>query len=159
VLEEAAARAAWGTPLPEGHGRGLAFGFVFGSYCAQVAEVSAADGGAVRVHRVTAVVDCGLAVNPDGVAAQVEGAVLDGLNLALRHEITFEDGRVRQQNFHDYPRLRIGEAPLLDVHVLPSDEPPSGVGELGTPPAVAAVANAVYAATGQRVRRLPIRLA
>jgi isoquinoline 1-oxidoreductase beta subunit len=157
VLELAAAKAGWGTPLPAGRARGVAAVASFGSYAAQVAEVSVED-GAVRVHRVVCAIDCGQVVNPDIVAAQMEGAIAYGLTAALKGEITLEKGRVQQSNFADYPMLRINEMPVVETHIVPSHEPPGGVGEPGTPPIAPAVANAVAALTGRRVRRLPIRL-
>jgi isoquinoline 1-oxidoreductase beta subunit len=157
VLERVAVRASWGTPVPPGHGRGLACHFSYRTYVAQVAEVSVAQ-GAVRVHRVHVVVDCGRVVNPDVVRAQMEGGVVFGLSAALKGPITIANGRVQQSNFHDFEVLRLPEAPEIDVEVLASDSPPTGVGEPGVPPIAPAVANAVFAATGKRVRRLPIRL-
>ncbi len=157
VLELAAQKAGWGQPLPPGRGRGVAVAFSYGSWAAEVAEVSVDGDGRVRVHRVVCAVDCGLAINPDQVAAQMEGGIVWGLTAALRGEITIRDGRVQQSNFHDYPMLRIEEMPAVEVHIVPSAEAPGGVGEPGVPPLAPAVANAVFAATGRRVRRLPIR--
>jgi isoquinoline 1-oxidoreductase beta subunit len=130
----------------------------FGSFVAQVAEV-AIDRYRIRVHRVVCAIDCGTAVNPAGVVAQLEGGVVFGLSAALHSEITLKEGRVQQSNFHDYPPLRLNEAPVVEVHIVPSTERPSGVGEPGVPPIAPAVANAVFAATGKRLRRLPLRLA
>jgi isoquinoline 1-oxidoreductase beta subunit len=158
ALELAAKRAGWGTPLPKGRFRGLAVHESFGSCVAQVAEVSVA-GGQVRVHRVVAAIDCGIAVNPAGVTAQVEGAIVYALAAALYGEITLKNGRVQQSNFHDYKPARMSDAPAIEVHIVPSTERPSGVGEPGVPPLAPAVANAIFAATGKRVRRLPFRLA
>jgi len=158
ALELAAAKAGWGTPPPRGRFRGLAVHESFNSYVAQVAEVSV-DRGAIRVHRVVCAIDCGTAVNPAGVVAQLESAVVFGLSAALHGEITLRQGRVQQSNFHDYRPLRLHEMPVVDVHIVPSTERPSGVGEPGVPPIAPAVANAVFAATGQRLRRLPLRLA
>ena len=158
VLELAASKARWGAPLPKGHGRGIALHFSFDTYVAEVAEVSINDQGAVRVHRVVAVVDCGRVVNPDGVAAQIEGGIIFALSAALKGEITLDRGRVQQRNFHDYQMLRINEAPEIEVHIVPSTEHPTGVGEPGVPPAAPAVTNAIFAATGKRVRKLPIRM-
>jgi isoquinoline 1-oxidoreductase beta subunit len=156
VLERAAAAAGWGEPLPPGRARGLAVHHSFETYVAQVAEVSL-ERGAPRVHRVVCAVDCGRAVNPDGIAAQLEGAVGFGLTAALYGEITLEDGRVQQSNFHDYRMLRIHEMPEVEVHVIESEEPSTGVGEPGVPPVAPAVCNALFALTGKRIRRLPIR--
>jgi isoquinoline 1-oxidoreductase beta subunit len=137
-------------------GRGIAAHFSFGSYVAQVAEVSASGDGRVRVHRVVCAVDCGRVVHPGIVEAQMEGGILFGLTAALRGRITVQDGAVRQGNFHDYPLLRIGDTPEIEVHRMPSAEAPGGVGEPGVPPIAPAVANAWFAATGKRVRSLPL---
>ena len=159
VVELAATKAEWGSPLPEGWGRGLAYWATFGvTHVAQVAEVSVTSEGRIRVHRVVCAVDCGTVINPDTVAAQVEGGIVFGLTAALKAEITVENGRVQQSNFHDYPLLRMDDMPVIEVHIMPSEEGPSGIGEMGVPPIAPAVANAVFAATGQRIRRLPIRL-
>lgn len=157
VLELAAEKAGWGTPAPEGRARGIAMRKSFESYVAEVAEVSV-DGGRVRVHKVVAAIDCGIAINPWNVVAQVESAIVYGLTAALHGELTLENGRVQQSNFHDYPVLRMEEMPEIDVHIVESAEPPTGVGEPGVPPIAPAVANALFALTGKRVRRLPIRL-
>jgi isoquinoline 1-oxidoreductase beta subunit len=158
VLELVAEKGNWGKPLPKGMGRGIATHFSFSSYVAQVAEVSVDKDGAVRVHRMVCAVDCGRVVNPDSVKAQMEGGIVFGLTAALKDEITFENGRVKQRNFHDYPMLRINESPQIEVYIVPSTENPTGVGEPGVPPVAPAVANAIFAATGKRVRKLPIRL-
>jgi isoquinoline 1-oxidoreductase beta subunit len=157
VLELAAAKAGWGTPLPAGRGRGIAVVKSFESHVAEVAEVSV-ENGKVRVHRVVCAVDCGLVVNPDIVAAQMESAIVFGLTAALYGRITIENGAVVQGNFDTYPMLRIDEMPVVEVHIVPSTEKPSGVGEPGTPPIAPAVVNAIYAATGKRIRKLPIEL-
>jgi isoquinoline 1-oxidoreductase beta subunit len=157
VLELAATRANWGAPLPSGRGLGIAVAFSYGSYVAHVAEVSVAADGRVRAHRVVCAIDCGIAVNPDQVVAQMEGGVVYALTAALYGEITIERGRVRQSNFHDYPMLRIGEMPVVEVHILDSGEAPGGLGEPGVPSVAPAVCNAVYAVTGKRIRSLPIR--
>src|SRR5437870_4837880 len=157
VLELAASKAKWGAPLPGGRARGIAVHFSFDSYVAQVAEASVADDGTVRVHRVVCAVDCGRVVNPDTVVAQMEGGIIFGLTAALKGEITLERGRVQQRNFHDYQMLRMNEAPNIEVYIVPSTEHPTGVGEPGVPAVAPAVANAIFAATGKRVRRLPVR--
>ena len=155
VLQLAAQKAGWGKVKPApGHAFGVAVHESFGSVVAEVAEVSL-EGGQVRVHRVVAAVDCGRVINPDGVVQQIEGGIVYGLAAALHGEITLEDGRPVQSNFHDYPILRHSEMPRVEVHLMPSEAPPSGVGEPGTPPIAPAVANALFALTGKRVRRLP----
>lgn len=158
VLELAAARANWGSPMPPGRARGLAVHESFGSIVAHVAEVGVED-GRIRVHRVTAAIDCGICVNPLGVRAQVESGIAFGLGAALHSELTLREGRVVESNFHDYRVLRLHEMPHIDVHVVRSREKSGGAGEPGTPPIAPAVANAVFALTGQRLRRLPLRLA
>jgi isoquinoline 1-oxidoreductase beta subunit len=155
VLEKAAELGGWGQPLPRGRGRGIALQQSFGSIVAQVVEASV-DGAEVKVHRVACAVDCGFAVNPDQVVAQMESGILFGLSAALHGEITLEKGRVQQSNFHDYPILRIGETPRIDVAILRSDAPLGGIGEPGTPPVAAALTGAILAATGRRIRRLPV---
>ncbi|HEY2546057.1 MAG TPA: xanthine dehydrogenase family protein molybdopterin-binding subunit [Candidatus Acidoferrum sp.] len=156
VLELAAQKANWGSKLPPGVGRGIATHFSFDSYVAQVVEASV-EKGAVRVHRVVCALDCGLVINPDTVRAQMEGGIIFGLTAALKTEITLKGGRVEQSNFHDYQMLRIFESPKIEVHIVPSGESPTGVGEPGVPPVAPALANAIFAVTGKRVRRLPIR--
>ena len=157
VLELAATKAGWGTPLPQGRARGIAVVESFGSYVAEVAEVSI-ENGKVRVHRVVCAVDCGVVVNPDIIAAQMESAVVYGLTAALYGKITLENGAVVQGNFDSYPMLRMNEMPVVEVHIVPSTEGPGGVGEPGTPPIAPAVVNAIFALTGQRIRNLPIVL-
>ncbi|MGH7349208.1 MAG: molybdopterin cofactor-binding domain-containing protein [Candidatus Rokuibacteriota bacterium] len=155
VLDLAAQKAGWGTPLPAGRARGLAVHSSFGSWCAQVAEVSI-DGKAIRVHRVVCAVDCGRAINPETIRAQMEGGIVFGLSAALYGQITLKQGRVQQSNFHDYPVLRLQSMPVVEVHIVPSTDPPSGIGEPGTPLMAAALGNALFALTGQRVRSLPL---
>jgi isoquinoline 1-oxidoreductase subunit beta len=155
VLELAAERAGWGRPLPERVGRGVSVQSVFGTYMAQVAEVEVSKGGAVRVRRVVCAVDCGIVVNPDTVRAQIEGAIIFGVSAALFGEITLKGGRVEQTNFDTYQVLRIDEAPAIEVHIVQNSEPPGGMGEPGTSAIVPAIANAVFAATGKRLRKLP----
>jgi isoquinoline 1-oxidoreductase beta subunit len=156
VLNLAADRAGWGMGLPAGSGRGVSIQHAFGSYLAQVVEVSVSEKGEPRVERVVCAMDCGQVVNPDGVRAQLEGGVTFGLSAALANEITIADGRVQQSNFNDFPSLRIPEAPRVEVHLLASGEAPGGVGETGTSCVAAALCNAIFAATGKRVRRLPV---
>jgi isoquinoline 1-oxidoreductase beta subunit len=155
VLELAAAKAGWGTPLPPGRARGIAVHESFRTFVAQVAEVSLRKDGLPKVERVVCAVDCGVAVNPDVVRAQMEGGIGFGLGAALWSEITLDKGKVVQSNFHDYRNLRIDEMPKVEVHIVPSAENPTGVGEPGVPPIAPAVANAFFQLTGQRVRRLP----
>ena len=157
VLDLAAQKANWGSKLPAGVGRGIAGHFSFDSYVAQVVEASVAKDGAVRVHRVVCAVDCGTVINPDTVKAQMEGGIVFGLTAALKTEITLKNGRVEQTNFHDYQMLRIFESPKIEVYIVPSSANPTGVGEPGVPPVAPALANAVFAVTGKRIRRLPIR--
>jgi isoquinoline 1-oxidoreductase beta subunit len=154
VLELAAAKSGWGSALPAGRARGIAVHESFGSACAQVAEVSL-EGDAIRVHRVVAAFDCGRVVNPMTVEAQVQGAIAYGLSGALLGEITLKDGRVEQSNFHDYRVLRIPQMPRIEVYLVPGGEKPTGVGEPATPPIAPAVANALFALNGKRVRKLP----
>jgi isoquinoline 1-oxidoreductase beta subunit len=156
VLETAATKAGWGTPMPPGSGRGIAVHESFRSLAAHVAEVHAAGGGRPRVTRLICAIDCGLRVNPDQIEAQLEGAAIFALSAALEGQITFQDGRVQQSNFHDYPILRIQDAPRIEVHQVPSDGGIGGIGEVGVPSVAPAVANAIFAATGQRLRRLPL---
>jgi isoquinoline 1-oxidoreductase beta subunit len=156
VLEAAAQLSRWGSPLPAGVFRGIAVAQSFGSYVAEVAEVSVDADGTPKVHRVVAVVDCGMTVNPAIIQRQIEGAIVYGLSAALYGKITFKDGKVEQGNFNDYPVLRMSEMPKVEVHILPSTEKPGGIGEPGTPPIAPAVVNAIYAATGKRLRSLPI---
>ena len=156
VLELAAQKAGWGQPLPAGVFRGIAVAQSFGSYVAEVAEVSVAADGTPKVHRVVAAVDCGMTVNPQTIARQIEGAIVYGLSAALYGKITFKDGRVEQGNFHDYPVLRMNEMPKVEVHIVNSTEKPGGIGEPGTPPIAPALTNAIFAATGKRIRTLPI---
>ena len=158
VLDLVAEKSKWGSPLPKGRARGVAVHSSFDSYVAQVAEVSI-EGGKVRVHRVTCAVDCGIAVNPNQIEAQIQSGIAFGLGAALHSELSFKGGEVQQSNFHDYRVLRLNEMPVVDVHIVKSAEKPTGVGEPGTPPIAPAVANAVSALTGKRVRELPIRLA
>jgi isoquinoline 1-oxidoreductase beta subunit len=158
VLELAATKAGWGQPLPAGRTRGIAVVESFGSFVAEVAEVSFnKSSGEVKVHRVVCAVDCGRYVNPETIAAQMEGGIVYGLSAALKGQITIDKGRVQQSNFHDYELLRLNEMPKVEVHIVPSNDPPGGIGEPGTPPIAPAVCNAIFAATGKPIRHLPIR--
>ncbi|MBX3084561.1 MAG: xanthine dehydrogenase family protein molybdopterin-binding subunit [Anaerolineae bacterium] len=160
VLKLAAEKAAWGGPLPAGWGRGIACYASWGaSYVAQVAEVSVDDRGVVHVHRVVCAVDCGIPINLDSVEAQMEGGIIAGMGMLFKHEITIEKGRVEQHNFRDYPLIRMDEAPAIEVYVVPSTEFPTGIGEMSNPVTPPAIANAIYAVTGVRIRRLPMRAA
>jgi isoquinoline 1-oxidoreductase beta subunit len=155
TLRAAAERAGWGRPLPKGRGRGFGLCEGYGTVCAQVAEVTVKD-GTTTVDRIVAAVDCGLVVDPRNVEAQVEGGIVYGLSAAMSGAITFVDGAVEQRNFHDYPVLRMNEMPPIEVVMVESDAPPGGIGEPPTPPIAPAVCNAIFAATGERVRRLPL---
>jgi isoquinoline 1-oxidoreductase beta subunit len=156
VLQLAAEKAGWGKPLPKGQGRGIAAFYSFNSYTAAVAEVSVKD-GTVKVHRLVYAVDCGRPINPDGIRAQVESAAIYGLSASLHDAITIARGRVEQSNFNDYEMPRIKETPKMEVHVVMSKEEPTGIGEPGLPVVAPAVCNAIFAAMGKRIRRLPIR--
>jgi isoquinoline 1-oxidoreductase beta subunit len=157
VLNLAVEKANWKAPLPDGHALGVAVHESFGSYVAQVVEVSQ-DNLAIRVHRVVCAVDCGIAVNPQSIAAQMESGITFGLSFTLHSKLTFKDGQVEQSNYHDYQVLRLNEMPVVEVHIVPSSDKPGGVGEVGVPPVAPAVANAVFALTGQRLRELPLQL-
>ncbi|MGD8554382.1 MAG: xanthine dehydrogenase family protein molybdopterin-binding subunit [Anaerolineales bacterium] len=158
VLQLAAEKAGWGEPLPDGWGRGMALHATWDmSPTAQVAEVSVSDQGIVRVHRVVCAIDCGIPINPLMIEEQMESAIAWGLTAVLKEPITIENGEVQQSNYHDYPLLRMDEMPAVEVYAVPSDELPTGVGEMGVPPIAPAVLNAVFDATGIRIRHLPIR--
>ena len=157
VLDLAAKAAGWGSPLPPGHGRGVALLYsAWGSYLAEVAEVEVTEAGEIRVPRVVCAVDCGTVVNPDIVKAQIESGVNFGISAALWGEITLKNGRVEQSNFHNYRVMRMNEAPTIEVHLVRNSEAPGGIGEPGTSVTKPALANAVFAATGKRIRRLPL---
>jgi len=156
VLERLRQEASWGNVL-DGRHQGVAIFKAFDTYVGQVAEVSV-EGSHIRVHKVTCVVDCGQVVNPDIVRAQMQSGVIFGLTAALHGEINFHRGQVRQSNFHDYRMLRLADSPEVEVHIIESSERPTGVGEPGTPPIAPAVANAVFSATGRRLRSLPLKL-
>jgi isoquinoline 1-oxidoreductase subunit beta len=157
VLNLVAEKSGWGQKLSSGSGRGIAGLYGFGSYVAHVAEVTVARDGTLKIDRVVVAVDCGQVINPDMLEAQVQGGVIFGLTSALYDEITVENGQVQQSNFDNYPVIRIADAPHIEVHIIPSHEPPGGIGEPGVPSTAPAVANAIFAATGKRLRRLPFR--
>ena len=157
VLNLAAEKAGWGTPLPEGVGRGVSVQFVMGTYLSQIAEVEVTKEGEIRVRRVVCAVDCGQIVNPDTIVAQIEGGIIFGISAVLWGEITLKDGRVEQNNFNDYRVLRINETPAIEVHLVKNGEAPGGIGEPGTIGIAPAMANAIFAATGKRIRKLPIK--
>jgi isoquinoline 1-oxidoreductase beta subunit len=156
VLQLAATRAGWGSALPAGHGRGIACHYSFNSYAANVIEV-AVEKNSLRVVRVVSAVDIGTAVNPAGVRAQVESAIIYGLTAALKSEITILNGGAVETNFNKFTTLSMKETPAIDVHIVPSEIAPTGIGEPGLPPVAPALMNAVFAVTGKRIRRLPFR--
>lgn len=156
VLDVATHAAGWGSPLPKGQGRGVSVMHAFGSYLSAVAEVTVNEQGEVRVNRVVCAVDCGMAVNPRTIEAQIEGGVVFGITAALYGEITLKDGRVEQSNFTDYRMLRLDQTPVIEVHLVKSSEAPGGIGEPGTSVLAPAVTNAIFAATGTRIRKLPV---
>lgn len=158
VLNLVAEKSGWGTPLPAGRYRGIAVHESFASYVAQVAEISI-EKGQLKVHRVVCAIDCGLAVNPEGVRAQMESGIIFGLTAVLYGEISLEKGRVKQRNFHDYKILRMNETPVMEVYIADSNEKMGGAGEPGVPPLAPAIANAIFTATGKRVRKLPLTAA
>ena len=156
ALELAAAKAGWGGKLPAGWGRGVSLQFVFGTYMAVVADVEVPPGGEVHVRRLVCALDCGTVVNPDTVQAQIQSGIMFGATAALYGEITLKNGRVEQTNFDTYQMLRMNEAPSIDVHIVKSSQPLGGMGETGTSAIVPAIANAIFAATGRRLRKMPV---
>jgi len=155
VLDVAAQKAGWGKPLPAGHAMGIAVHESFKSFIAQVAEVSVTSSGKIKVHKVVCAIDCGPIINPDTIKAQMEGSIVFALTSAFYGDISFENGRVKQRNFHDYKILRIHEAPLVETHIIESTDTMGGVGEPGVPPTAPAVANAVFVLTKNRLRKMP----
>jgi isoquinoline 1-oxidoreductase beta subunit len=156
VLALAAEKAGWGKPLPARWGRGISVQFAFGTYLSQVAEVEVTPDGSIEVHRIVCAADCGIVINPDTIAAQVEGGTLFGLTAVLYGAITLKNGRVEQGNFHDYRPIRMNEVPVIETHLVKSVESPGGFGEAPTAAVAPAVTNAIFAATGTRIRTLPI---
>jgi isoquinoline 1-oxidoreductase beta subunit len=155
VLQLAAEKSGWNTPLPQGHGRGIAAHYSFNSYVSNVVEVSVID-NKLKVNRVVSAVDIGTPVSPDGIRAQVESAIIYGLTAALKSQITIKNGRAVQSNFDRFSTLMMNETPLIEVYIVPSTLPPTGIGEPGLPPTAPALTNAIFAATGKRIRQLPI---
>ncbi|HKD21207.1 MAG TPA: molybdopterin cofactor-binding domain-containing protein, partial [Rhizomicrobium sp.] len=156
VLKKAAEAAGWGTPMPQGQARGIALFESFESIVAHVAEVEVGPDGSLKVHRIVSAIDCGMAVNPDGLKAQIEGGIIFGLSAALHGAITIDKGAVMQANFPDYEMVRLAETPQIEVHILENDSPLGGAGEPGVPPVAPAITNAIFAATGVRIRELPL---
>jgi isoquinoline 1-oxidoreductase beta subunit len=156
VIELAREKSGWGKPLPAGRALGFAAHSSFFSYVAQVAEVSLDASGVPKVHKIVCAIDCGVAINPDGIRAQIEGGIVYGLAAGLGQKITMDKGRIQQSNFHDFPLLALPDMPQVEVHIVPSNEPPTGTGEPGLPPAMAAVTNAMFKLNGKRVRKLPL---
>jgi len=158
VIEVAADKSNWGSAMPEGKGRGVSASYNQGAWVAEVAEVTVED-NQLTVDRITCAIDCGLVINPQGALNQVQGGIIEGLSAALHGEITVKDGVVQQSNFHDYRFCRINEIPDINVHFIPSSDAPRGLGEGPLPPVAPAITNAIFAATGKRIRQLPIRIA
>ena len=157
VLDLAAQKSGWGKPVPQGRARGIAVHASFESYSAQVAEVSVREGN-VRVHRLVCAIDCGRYVNPGIIAAQTEGGAIFAASAALFQELTYEGGRLQQTNFHTFPLMRMNECPEIETHIVENSEKSGGIGEPGVPCTAPAIANAIFAATGKRIRKLPIRM-
>jgi isoquinoline 1-oxidoreductase beta subunit len=158
VINLAAEKSNWSKPAPKGIYRGFACHFMFGAYVAEVVTISLSDSNQIKIESVVCVVDCGIVVNKSGAMNQLEGGVIDGLSAALHQAVHIEGGKAKESNFHNYPLLRMKEAPIVDVHLVDSDAHPEGLGEMSLPPVAAALCNAIYAATGKRIRKLPIAL-
>jgi isoquinoline 1-oxidoreductase subunit beta len=156
VLDRLKLESKWSDPLPKGRARGVALHESFGTIVGQVAEITVSEDKEILIHKVTCVVDCGEVLNPDGVAAQMEGGIIFGLSAALYGEITIQNGSVEQENFPDYEMVRLANCPEINVVLAPSGRPLGGIGEPGTPPIAPAVANAIFAATGERIKELPL---
>ena len=156
VLQTVAEKAGWGKPVPKGKGRGIAQHSCFGAYVAQVADVSVNENGVVKVDRIVAAVDIGPVVNPNAVLAQIEGSIVEGVSTTLKEQVEFANGGVKSANFDDYKIIRMSEIPEIEVHIVKSKEQIGGIGEPGVPPLAPAVANAVFHATGARIRRIPL---
>ena len=154
----AAEKSGWSKPAPKGIYRGFASHFMFGAYVAEVVEISLTSANTVKVEKVIGVVDCGLVINRSGALNQLEGGIIDGLSSALNQAIHIENGRAKEGNFDTYKLLRMKDAPEVEVHLVESDENPEGLGEMTLPPVAAAVCNAIYSATGKRIRKLPVNL-
>jgi isoquinoline 1-oxidoreductase subunit beta len=157
VLNKVAREIGWGAKLPKGQGLGLACHFTFGGYAAHAFHVATTPKGELSIRKAVCAVDVGRAINPLGIHAQMEGGTIDGLSTALNQEITVKDGRVVQSNFHDYPLLKMAQAPDVEVHIIESTANPKGCGEMGIPTVAPALANAIFNATGKRIRRLPFK--
>jgi isoquinoline 1-oxidoreductase beta subunit len=157
LIQFVAKEIGYGKSLPKGSGIGIASHFTFGGYCAHAMEVTVGEGGALSIDRIVAAIDCGFPVHPNAVEAQVQGGTVDGLSTALNLQITVKDGRIQQSNFDNYPLAKIARIPKnFSVHILPWDEVPTGVGEMGIPTVAPALTNAIFNATGKRIRRLPL---
>ncbi len=156
VIELAAAKSGWETPLPRGKGRGIAASYNQGAWVAEVAEVTAGN-DTFSIDRICCAIDCGRVINPQGAVNQVEGAIVEGLSVALHGRISVKDGMVEQSNFHNYRFSRIDDIPTIDVHFIDSNDSPRGLGEGPLPPVAPAICNAIFAATGKRIRSLPIQ--
>jgi isoquinoline 1-oxidoreductase beta subunit len=156
VIQLAAEKANWYKPAPKGFYRGFACHFMFGAYVAEVLTLSLPEPGKIKIENVVCAVDCGIVINRSGAVNQLEGGIIDGLSAALHQAIHIEAGKAKEGNFNTYPLLRMKETPVIEIHLVDSDERPEGLGEMSLPPVAAALSNAIYAATGKRVRKLPV---